>query len=269
VPDVFISYKREERPRVERLAAALISLKLDVWFDADVLPGVPFLAEIQHALNASRAVIVCWTPAATLSAHVLGEAEHGRAQRKLVAAFFAQCPLPSPFNMIHAEDLSDWGGDVGDMRSPWRKILGGVGALTNRPGLLEFIDYSRARDALALRRWANENWKDPLAVEAVERARRIEAGDFPAAPAGQPDSARDAGASTGARAASAALDPAIERLGAKAQQAASVDDNGEALVILGTNHLEGYAAPRTMRPHARCSRRRRGKARPTPSSISA
>ena len=91
MPDVFISYKREERPRVERLAAALTSLKLDVWFDAELLPGETFLTEIQHALDASRAVIVCWTPAATQSQHVMGEAEHGRAQRKL-----------SPLSLRHA-----------------------------------------------------------------------------------------------------------------------------------------------------------------------
>ncbi|MEQ1610423.1 MAG: TIR domain-containing protein [Hyphomonadaceae bacterium] len=244
MPDVFISYKREERPRVERLAAALTSLKFDVWFDAELLPGVTFLDEIQHALDVSRAVIVCWTPAAARSAHVLGEAEHGRRQSKLVAAFFAECPLPSPFNMIHAEDLSTWVGDVGDTLSAWRKILGSISALTQRPALQDFVNHSLEGDAAALRGWANDNWKDPLATEAVELARRLEAGEVQAAAVRPASRARNAAPPATGSGAPTQGNTAIERLGPKAVQAASADDGGEALVNLGRDYLEGFGAVR-------------------------
>ena len=37
--DVFISYKREDRPLVEEIAARLRRLKLTVWFDAGLAGG--------------------------------------------------------------------------------------------------------------------------------------------------------------------------------------------------------------------------------------
>ena len=55
--------------------------------------------------------------------------------------------------------------------------------------------------------------------------------------------AEDAAASAGAQEASAPLDLAIERLGAQAKQAASANDNGEALVNLDRDYLRGFGAP--------------------------
>lgn len=225
MPDVFISYKRMERARVRRLADALTQLKIDVWFDAELDPGGAFFSKIQHALDASRAVIVCWTPEATESAYVLGEAEHGRTQKKIVPVFFAPCTLPSPFNMIHAEDLSAWAGDIRDASSSWRKVVGELSRLLQRPGLLQFLDLSTAQDAAALRRWSSDNWKDPLATEAVELARRLEAGESPFPQTRAP------------------IDDEIARLGARAAEAAQNDDGGQALVNLGRDYLEGFGAP--------------------------
>ena len=37
--DVFISYKRKDRPLVEEIAARLRRLKLTVWFDAGLAGG--------------------------------------------------------------------------------------------------------------------------------------------------------------------------------------------------------------------------------------
>ncbi len=243
MPDVFISYKREERARVERLAAALARLKFDVWFDAELQPGATFLSEINHALSASRCVIVCWTPAAARSMHVLGEAEQARSMGKLIATFFTQCVLPAPFNMIHAEDLGTWNGDVSDGLMPWRKVLGGVSSLVRRPGLIEFLDYSAAHDPVALRRWATENWKDPLAPEALELARRIEAGDAHVTASAAPRQRAAAETSAEQGPAASARDT-VAHLGPRAQQAAMADDGGEALVNLGRDYLQGFGAPK-------------------------
>ena len=42
--DVFISYKRRTRPKIEQIAAALEALGLDVWFDANLEAGSSFNA---------------------------------------------------------------------------------------------------------------------------------------------------------------------------------------------------------------------------------
>ena len=39
--DVFIAYKREERPRVEQLAQKLKAIGLSVWFDTSLASGSP------------------------------------------------------------------------------------------------------------------------------------------------------------------------------------------------------------------------------------
>ena len=56
--DIFISYAREDRPRVERLAAALEQHGWVVWWDHDIRTGEDFGRRIHTALQAARCVIV-------------------------------------------------------------------------------------------------------------------------------------------------------------------------------------------------------------------
>ncbi len=63
--DVFISYKREDRARVEALYALLLDLELGVWFDAGIEVGAAWEARILEEAEQARAILVCWTFAAT------------------------------------------------------------------------------------------------------------------------------------------------------------------------------------------------------------
>src|SRR5438093_13360060 len=63
MPDVFLSYKREDAARVRKLVAALREAGLDVWWDEDIPPSAPWEATIESALADAKAVIVCWSPA--------------------------------------------------------------------------------------------------------------------------------------------------------------------------------------------------------------
>src|SRR4029450_8071399 len=60
--DVFISYKQEEREAVQIIASTLNDLKVAVWFDSKLRAGTSFDEEIAAALEAAKAVLVCWTP---------------------------------------------------------------------------------------------------------------------------------------------------------------------------------------------------------------
>lgn len=131
--DVFISYKRSERARVERIAKALQELGLSVWFDASLEGGASFSAQINREVRAAKAVMVCWTPSAAHSEWVIGEADIGRTRGVLAPVFLASADLPPPFNTIHAFDLKSWAGDHGD--SQWLATLDRIGALTGRNGL--------------------------------------------------------------------------------------------------------------------------------------
>jgi hypothetical protein len=111
VTDVFISYKREERARVERLAQALSDLDLNVWFDIRLTAGKTWSAEIDHHAHKSWALIACWTEAAIASKYVRHEVDIGIAGGKLVPLFLSDCDLPADLSRIHALDFRNWNGD--------------------------------------------------------------------------------------------------------------------------------------------------------------
>lgn len=108
--DVFISYKREDRPRVEALNALLIDLELSVWFDAGIEVGAAWEARIMEEAEAAAAMIVCWTFAATASPWVHREAEIGLRRGVLAPVIMQWCAPTAPFASIQAADLTAWSG---------------------------------------------------------------------------------------------------------------------------------------------------------------
>ena len=109
MPDVFVSYKREERESVALISQKLSDLRVDVWFDNKLVPGGAFDEEIASKLRSAAAVLICWTPAAIESEWVRGEASFALQQDKLIACFLEPTELIPPFNLTHAEDLKPRG----------------------------------------------------------------------------------------------------------------------------------------------------------------
>lgn len=132
--DVFISYAREQRLHVDRIAAALRDLELDVWFDRHLTAGAEFPAEIDAEARKTRAMIVCWTPDACSSPWVRKEAEIGRERGVLVPLFLRACTPPGQFATIHAIDLVRWSTREEDTR--WDEVLRRLEALTGRRDLV-------------------------------------------------------------------------------------------------------------------------------------
>jgi TPR repeat protein len=114
MPDIFISYKQEERSVAANLAAHLTQEGYDVWWDAALLAGERFEDEISEVLSASRAVIVLWSRKSVHSDWVKAEAESARMQRKVLPAVIDDLPLeglPLLFRGLHVTPLQDWSGD--------------------------------------------------------------------------------------------------------------------------------------------------------------
>ena len=149
--DVFISYKREERPRVDVLAQKLKAVGLKVWFDTKLSAGASFDGQIADALKSARSLLVCWTPGAIGSEWVRGEAAMAHGTKKLVAVFLEPTELIPPFNLIHAENLADWSGE--DDHAGWAKLLARLASLSDEPGLVEWAKMIGEGDASALRAW--------------------------------------------------------------------------------------------------------------------
>ena len=169
-PDLFISYKREERPEVLAIVQRLQALKLKVWFDAEMRSGSTFDAEIEKNVRAARCVLVCWSPGAVASDWVRGEATIGRQRGVLAAVLLKPCDLPAPFNLVHAEDLT---AGIGPQNPDWLKMLERVGGLVARPGIAGFEALDSNADRRAVAAWMADYPHDPLFEDAAARLKRM------------------------------------------------------------------------------------------------
>ena len=112
--DVFISYSREDRPKVEKLANALTQKGLRVWWDPEIKTGAGFRQEIADALNNTRSVLVVWSRYSVGSRFVCDEADEGAARDVLFPALIDNVDIPLGFRQIQTADLTHWRGNVSD-----------------------------------------------------------------------------------------------------------------------------------------------------------
>ena len=174
--DVFISYKRRMRDRVQQIAARLEALGVDVWFDAELEPGATFSTAIAEQVRSARCVLVCWSNDAfphggDKHGWVRGEATIGRERGVLVAVSLEHADLDPPWNMVHTEDLSGFGvGGRASSSQAWRNVLLAIGRHLNRPGLAELDRARTSRAPSAELDWARDYPDDPVAAKILAHA---------------------------------------------------------------------------------------------------
>jgi serine/threonine-protein kinase len=132
MPDVFISYKAEDRRRIQLLVQALQSDGHSVWWDQHINTGEEWRQTIERQLDAAKCVIVAW------SKHSVGpegqvvrvEATRAQQRRVYVSVTIDNVRIPLGFGESHATSLRGWRGDPSDPRyqavlSAVRRIAGG------------------------------------------------------------------------------------------------------------------------------------------------
>lgn len=112
----FVSYKSEDVERVSRLAKALHSCGLSIWWDRYLSVGENWHAQIQNALEDARCVIVVWTKTSVGQAgdFVRDEARVGKRRNILVPVRLDRVDPPLGFGEIQTIDLTRWKGSTKD-----------------------------------------------------------------------------------------------------------------------------------------------------------
>jgi hypothetical protein len=179
VADVFLSYKRDERDVVERLATALRGLGLKVWFDASLSAGDSFSTEIHREVSSARAVVVCWSPGAAESRWVRAEAQAGFDNGNLISILVAgpdRFKPPVPFNSVHMEDMRAWRARPSARDPAWVSVLRALGRILHRSDITEWCALSSQPSVEEVKAWLIAHGaKSPLVIEAEGLLREIEA----------------------------------------------------------------------------------------------
>lgn len=108
MPDIFISYAREDREHAKLVAEKLQHHGWEVWWDRDILPGKAFDKVIAEALDASKCVVVLWTSNSVESDWVKEEAAVALERGVLVPVLIEEVQIPLGFRRIEAAILTDW-----------------------------------------------------------------------------------------------------------------------------------------------------------------
>ncbi len=131
MPDVFISYARENQDVAQRIAAAIAAEGYDVWWDDDIPPHVSYSELIAEKIGAAKAAIVIWSRAAAASEWVRAEADIARGARKLIQTSVDGTTPPLPFNLIQFAAIGDWNGEPD--HPGWRRVKASIAALCGAP----------------------------------------------------------------------------------------------------------------------------------------
>jgi len=106
--DIFLSYAREDRERVEPLVELLESNGLSVWWDHDIVPGSTFEKVIDDAILDAEVVVVIWTQNSIKSDWVQAEASDGLERGILIPVLLDNVRVPVAFRGKQSVNLLGW-----------------------------------------------------------------------------------------------------------------------------------------------------------------
>jgi adenylate cyclase len=124
MPDIFLSYNREDQATARRFAEAFQGQGFSVWWDTTLRAGEAYDEVTEAALNEAKAVVVLWSPRSVVSRWVRAEATQADRNRTLVPVTIEACKRPIMFELTQTADLSHWDGAPED--GAWRSFLADV-----------------------------------------------------------------------------------------------------------------------------------------------
>jgi TolB-like protein len=132
VPDIFLSYSREDQATARRFAEAFQREGVTVWWDQTLRSGENYDQVTEAALREAKAVVVLWSKHSVDSRWVRAEATQADRNGTLMPAMIEPCNRPIMFELKHTAELAHWKGDAGD--PAWRTFLADVRLFVKKEG---------------------------------------------------------------------------------------------------------------------------------------
>ncbi|HEY1926979.1 MAG TPA: TIR domain-containing protein [Caulobacteraceae bacterium] len=130
MPDIFLSYNREDQAIARRFADAFAAEDLEVWWDVTLRSGEAYDEVTETALRTAKAVVVLWSPRSVVSRWVRSEATLADRHHTLAPVMIEACERPIMFELTPTADLCHWRGDRED--PAWLGFLVEVRGLVGR-----------------------------------------------------------------------------------------------------------------------------------------
>lgn len=124
MPDIFLSYNREDQARAKLFAEAFEAQGFKVWWDVGLRTGEAYDQVTEKALKTAKAVVVLWSKKSAESRWVRAEATLADRNKTLVPCMIEACERPIMFELTQTAELSHWQGEPGD--KVWVSFLSDV-----------------------------------------------------------------------------------------------------------------------------------------------
>ena len=130
MPEIFLSYNREDAAVAKFFADAFAREGLEVWWDQTLRSGEAYDEVTEHALHSAGAVVVLWSPRSVVSRWVRAEATVADQNKTLMPVTIEACRRPVMFELTQTADLSHWRGKAED--PAWQAFVGDVRRMLER-----------------------------------------------------------------------------------------------------------------------------------------
>lgn len=130
MPDIFLSYNRDDQVIARRFAEGFERAGFSVWWDQTLNAGEDYDKVTEKALEDAKAVVVLWSKKSVDSRWVRAEATQADRNGTLVPAMIEACKRPIMFELKQTADLSNWTGDPAD--KTWQAFLASVRRLVGK-----------------------------------------------------------------------------------------------------------------------------------------